>query len=66
MSDEFGGGIAEEPLGRVVDRADCTVRVDHHDSIDRGADDRAIQRVSETLATLALQTRRCRIQFAGP
>ena len=41
-SDEFGGGITEEPFGRVVDRADRTIPVDHHNGIDRGIDDRAI------------------------
>ena len=53
--DRRGGGIAEEPFGRVVDRADCTTPVDHHNGIDRGIDDGTIQGVGETPAILTLQ-----------
>jgi hypothetical protein len=65
-SDEFGRGIAEEPLGRVVDRADCPVPVDNNDSIDRGVDDRTIQGIGEAPAILALQARFCRTQLPDP
>jgi hypothetical protein len=65
-SDEFGRGIAEEPLGRVVDRADCPVPVDNNDSIDRGVDDRTIQGIGEAAAILALQARFCRTQLPDP
>jgi hypothetical protein len=58
--------MAEEPFGRAIDRADCTIPVDHHDGIDRGIDDRAIQGVGKTPAILALQARRFRTQFRDP
>ena len=49
-SDKLFRGIAEQPLGRVVNRADRTVPVDDHDGVDRGVDDRAIKGVGETPA----------------
>ena len=64
-SDEFGGGIAEDPFGRVVDRADSAIPVDDDNSIDRCGDDRAIKGVGET-PVFALQTRRRRTQVPDP
>jgi hypothetical protein len=51
--DELPGGIAEEPFGCGVDRADRAVPVDDHNGIDRGVDDCAIKGVCETPAILA-------------
>jgi len=57
---------AEEPLSRLIDRADRTVPVDNDDSIDRGIDDRAIQGVGKTPTMFALRARCCRTQLADP
>jgi hypothetical protein len=65
-SDQLFRHIAEEPLSRLIDRSDRTVPVDYDDSIDRGIDDRAVERVGETFATLVLQPRRRRTQLPDP
>jgi len=43
---EFRGAIAENPLGRRVDRADPAIAVDDDDRVERRPDDRAEQRVA--------------------
>src|SRR6516162_526760 len=65
-SDQLFRHIAEEPLSRLIDRPDRAVPVDYDDSIDRGIDDRAVERVGETFATLVLQPRRRRTQLPDP
>ena len=42
-SDQLAGRIAEEPLGRLVDRADRAVAVDDHNGVGGGIDDRTIR-----------------------
>jgi hypothetical protein len=56
-SNEFSGRIAEEPLGRGVDREDRAVPVDRNNGIDCGVDNRAIEGVGQTLVILALKDR---------
>ena len=63
---ELARGIAEQPLGRAVDRADRAPPIDHDDAIDGGINDRAIKRVGETRRNSSLRVRRCRIQIPDP
>ena len=44
--DELRGAIAEDPLGRRVDRPDPAVAVDDDDRVERRLDDGAEQRVA--------------------
>ena len=64
--DQLLRGIAEDPLGRMVNRADRAVPVDDHDPVDRGVDDRAIEGVGEAVAVLAVEARLCRTQLPDP
>ena len=65
-SDQCAGRIAEELLGRLVDRADRAVAVDDHNGIDGGVDDRAIEGVGKTPAIIVLPARCCRTQLPDP
>ena len=47
-TDDFGLGIAEQPLGPAVERFDSSLRVDDDDAIDRGIDDRSQPRIRVT------------------
>jgi hypothetical protein len=44
--DKLVSAIREQPFGRWIDRADCAVAIDDDNRIDRGGDDRAIERVA--------------------
>ncbi|MGC2201394.1 MAG: hypothetical protein WA633_14780 [Stellaceae bacterium] len=62
MPDEFGGVVAEEPFGRIIDRADGAIPVDDDNCIDPGINDRAIQGVGQNPTVLALEALCCRTQ----
>jgi hypothetical protein len=63
---ELARGIAEQPLGRAINRADRAPPVDRDDAIDGGINDRAIERVGETWTICSPRGRRCRVQIKDP
>ena len=44
-TDDFGAGIAEQPLGPAIERFDASLRVDDDDAVDRRVDDGSQPRI---------------------